>query len=75
LIRGTPAKRPHGEGVVIPAVINLKLIRKVFKGIKGMGGILVWMVVRPSGTIAEGIDRAVITPLPAVDILSVCLCI
>ena len=29
----------HGEGVVILLVVYFKLLRKVFKGIEGMGGI------------------------------------
>lgn len=35
----TPARRAHEEAVVILVAIILKLLCKVFKGIKGMGGI------------------------------------
>lgn len=49
LLRRTPAKRSHWEAVVIPAVINLKLLRKVLKRIEGMSGIeaLVILPVAP----------------------------
>lgn len=39
LLRRTPSKRPHGKAVIVSAVINLKLLRKVRKRIKGMSGI------------------------------------
>ena len=55
-------------------VLNLKQINK-FK-LSGdefpfMGGMLVGMMVRPSGAIAQGVPGAVITAFPAVNILPV----
>lgn len=49
LIRRTPAKRSHGKAVIVPAVINLQLLRKVRKRVEGMSGIeaLVILPVAP----------------------------
>ncbi len=36
LRRGFPSQRPHGEAVVVPPVVYLKLLCEILKGIEGM---------------------------------------
>ena len=36
---GFPPQRPHGEAVVVPAVVYLKLLCEILKGIEGMGSV------------------------------------
>ena len=38
-LRGFPPQRPHGKLVIVFPIINLKLFRKVLKGIKRMGSV------------------------------------
>ena len=36
---GFPPQRPHGEAVVAPPVVYLKLLCEILKGIEGMGSV------------------------------------
>ena len=36
---GFPPQRPHGEAVVVPPVVYLKLLCEILKGIEGMGSV------------------------------------